>query len=271
MPELPDVETFKRYLDATSLHQVIRSVRVLRDGILQGVSRQRLQRTLDGRQLCAGHRHGKYLSVRLDADAWLVLHFGMTGFLTYWEDEAPPPPHARMILHFDNGHRLACDCQRMLGKVRLAGDFARFVEEHGLGPDALRVGKAVFDEGLRRRRGAIKSMLMDQSFVAGLGNVYSDEILFQARIHPRTRPVDLPATARGHVFRGMRRILRKAIEVHADPHRMPRGWLLPQRRPGAACPRCGGNLEHVVVSGRTAYFCPACQRLRRHGRKGSGS
>jgi formamidopyrimidine-DNA glycosylase len=271
MPELPDVETFKRYLDATSLHQVIRSARVLREGILQDVTRQRLQRALHGRRLCGGHRHGKYLSVRLDDDARLVLHFGMTGFLRYWEDEAPPPRHARMVLRFDNGHRLAYDCRRMLGKVRLVEDFARFVAERGLGADALRVDRAAFDEGLRGRRGAIKSTLMNQSFVAGLGNVYSDEILFQARIHPRTRPVDLTAAARGEVFRDMRRVLRKAIEVQADPQRMPRSWLLPQRRPGAACPRCSGTLEHTVVGGRTAYFCPACQRLRKHGRKGSRS
>jgi formamidopyrimidine-DNA glycosylase len=271
MPELPDVETFKRYLDATALHQVIRAAHVLRDEILQGITRRRLQRALHGRQLCAGHRHGKYLSVRLDDDARLVLHFGMTGFLKYWKDEGPPPAHARMVLRFDSGDRLAYDCRRMLGKVRLVEDFGRFVAEHGLGPDALRVDRAAFDAGLRARRGAIKSTLMNQSFIAGLGNVYSDEILFQARIHPRTRPVDLPPAARGDVFRGMRRVLRKAIEVQADPARMPRSWLLPRRRPGAACPRCNGRLEHAVVGGRTAYFCPACQRSHQYRRKGERS
>lgn len=266
MPELPDIETFKRYLDATSLHQKIRGVTVTKERVLKGVSSRRLSSALKNRSFRGSARHGKYLAVALDDGRQLVLHFGMTGCLHYVNQAEPDSRHARMIVIFDNGHRLDYDNKRMLGRVRLVKDFEHLVEELELGPDALEISVAGFDDRLRGHTGAIKSTLMNQSIVAGLGNTYTDEILFQARIHPAT-PVDaLSERERKTVYRMMLKVLRKAIAVKTDPDRLPRSYLIPHRRAGARCPRGNGTVQQTRVAGRAAYFCPACQPRRRRSR-----
>jgi len=116
---LPDVEVFKRYVDATLLHQKIRSVEVRNEKILGGVSAHRLQGTMKGRTFESTRRHGKYLFVRLDDDSWLLLHFGMTGSLEYFKDMDRDPPHDRLLISFENHYHLALDDARMFGKVDL--------------------------------------------------------------------------------------------------------------------------------------------------------
>src|SRR6266550_8190702 len=137
MPELPDVEAFKRYLEATSLHQCIAHVDVLSADLLKGVSGRELARQLRGRRFESTRRHGKHLFVRADDDIWLRLHFGMTGFLSYFKDEKKSSPHARVIFAFANGYRLAFDDQRMFGEIGLIKDVDEFLKKRGLGPDAL--------------------------------------------------------------------------------------------------------------------------------------
>lgn len=137
MPELPDVEVFKQYLDATSLHQEIEDVDVRNRKILEDTSVQELGKGLNGRRLESTYRHGKYLFAQLDDDNWLMLHFGMTGKLKYFKVMEKEPEHDRLLLEFSNGYHLAYDCQRMLGHVALIEDAAAFIEEKELGPDAL--------------------------------------------------------------------------------------------------------------------------------------
>src|SRR5438094_4670493 len=123
MPELPDVETFKRYFDATSLHQRIDNVDVRDAYILKGVSAYELARRLKGRRFESTYRHGKHLFVRADHDLWLRLHFGMTGSLRYFKhEEQAPPPHSRVLFVFANNHRLAFDDQRKFGQIGLIQD-----------------------------------------------------------------------------------------------------------------------------------------------------
>lgn len=264
MPELPDVQMFKHYLDTTSLHQAISGVRVTRDRILEDVSPRRLGSALKHHAFCESRRHGKYLAVALDDGRQLVLHFGMTGYLRYVERDEPDSAHARLIVTFDNGHRLDYDNQRMLGRVRLVDDFDRLIEQLDLGPDAMDVTRACFEERLRGHRGAIKSTLMDQSILAGLGNIYTDEVLFQARIHPLT-PTDVLSERERHaLYRMMRKVLRKAIDVDTEAARLPRSYLVPHRHSGARCPRRNGTIRQIRVGGRSTYFCPTCQV--KHGR-----
>jgi formamidopyrimidine-DNA glycosylase len=101
---------------------------------------------------------------------------------------------------------------------------------------------------------------MDQHALAGIGNVYADEILFQARIHPGRRPHALDCRELNRLFNGLRKVLRKAIAAGADPARMPKSFLLPRRERGARCPRCGARIKTMVIGGRTTYYCPRCQR-----------
>jgi formamidopyrimidine-DNA glycosylase len=123
MPELPDIQVFKHYLDATSLRQTISGVKVTRDRILAGVSPRRLATALKHQAFCGSRRHGKYLAVALDDGQQMVLHFGMTGCLYYVQRDEPDSAYARMIVTFDNGHRLDYDNKRMLGRVRSAARY----------------------------------------------------------------------------------------------------------------------------------------------------
>lgn len=259
MPELPDVEIFKRYLDSTALHQPVERAEVKSRTILDGVEARQVQSALENRQLTETRRHGKYLLVRLDEGEWLTLHFGMTGGLQYFKNPERDPLHDRLLISFDNGYHLAFDCQRMLGSVGLVDSPEELIERKDLGPDALELDRPAFHERLQGRRGMVKPALMNQRIIAGIGNVYSDEILFQARYHPKTAVKDLNTTALDALFDAMREVLQTAIDCRADPDRFPDSYLLPHRGEGGPCPVCGGEIEKVKVSGRGTYYCPACQ------------
>src|SRR5436190_18924181 len=133
MPELPDVETFRRYLNATSLHQRIIGVDVRSAYVLKGVPGRELARRLKGRCFESSRRHGKHLFVRANGDLWLRLHFGMTGSLHYFKDKEKTPRHARVLFIFQKNHRLAFDDQRKFGEVGLRKDVHEFLEKRALG------------------------------------------------------------------------------------------------------------------------------------------
>lgn len=261
MPELPDVQVFKEYLDATSLHQPIEKVEVRRDDVLGNVSARSLQRRLKGRTLASTDRHGKYLFAEVDDDEWLVLHFGMTGRLAY-SKTGPPPEHTRVLIRFDNGAHLAYVCVRMLGRVDWTDDPENFIHTRELGIDALSddLDFPRFRELLESKRGSIKSALTDQQMIAGLGNVYTDEILFQAHIYPKTNVADFDEKRLKEIHRQLKRVLAAAIRARVDPNRMPKSFLLPHRgEEDAKCPRCGTPLKAMKIAGRTTYFCRKCQ------------
>jgi formamidopyrimidine-DNA glycosylase len=261
MPELPDVETFKRYVDSTSLHHRIKKVEVDAPRMLR-VAPRSLRKALEGSEFSKTERLGKHLLIRVKGGPWLVLHFGMSGMLEYAKDAGEGPAHTHLLVHFANGYRLAGIWQRRLGRIDLADDPVAYAEAHDLGPDALdpEIDFKKFKRRLQERRGAIKSALMDQAFLAGIGNIYSDEILFQSGIRPDVRVSDLSDARIRALHRAMRHVLRIAIARQADPDRLPESWLLPHRHKGGKCPHCGGALQQKRSSGRTAYFCPHCQQ-----------
>src|SRR5216117_3349777 len=150
MPELPDVETFKTYLDATSLHQRISGVDVRSAYVLKGVSARELERRLKGRCFESSRRHGKHLFVRTDGDLWLRLHFGMTGSLRYFKHEQRTPRHTRVLFVFANGHCLVFEDQRKFGEVGLLKDVDEFLKKRALGRDALDVSLSQFREIFRK-------------------------------------------------------------------------------------------------------------------------
>jgi formamidopyrimidine-DNA glycosylase len=262
MPELPDVETFKRYFDATSLHQRIENVEVRDAYILKGISTRELARELKERRFKSTRRHGKHLFVRADGDLWLRLHFGMTGSLRYFKHEEQAPRHTRVLFVFANAHSLAFEDQRKFGEIGLIEDVNNFLKKRALGPDALDVSLGQFREMFAKHRGAVKTILLNQKLVAGIGNIYADEILFRTRIHPATQVSALKEKTVMKLFRAGRDILKKAIEAKADMDRMPKSWLLPHRGKGGKCPRCGRELKSATIGGRTAWFCAHCQKRR---------
>jgi formamidopyrimidine-DNA glycosylase len=265
MPELPDVELFKRYLDANALHRAIAEVTVLDTRILHAISAGDFHSTLTGACLVDTRRHGKHLLARLGDGEWLAFHFGMTGGLQCFDAAKRAPRYSRVVFTFADGGRLAYTSMRMLGKVGVVEDADVFLIEEELGPDALddALSPAGFSERLGKGRRGVKAALMDQTVIAGIGNVYSDEILFQARLHPSTPVSKLDDRARRALFDASRRVLETAIRLGAGSEqfleRLLDDYLLPHRVKDGVCPRCGGAIHMLKASGRTAYFCPACQ------------
>ena len=259
MPELPDVETFKRYLDATSLHQRISGVDVQDRYILKGVSMDELARRLKGCRFESSRRHGKHLFVRADRDLWLRLHFGMTGSLEYLRDQRQAPKDTRVLFGFANHSRLAFRDQRKFGEIGLLKDVDEFLRKRALGPDALDINLSQFKGMFKKHRAAVKTILLNQKLIAGIGNIYADEILFRARIHPATQASALKKKTVTELLRATRHILKEAIDAQADADLMPRSWLLPHRGKGGKCPRCGRLLKSSKIGGRTAWFCAYCQ------------
>lgn len=260
MPELPDVEVFKEVVDATSLHQAIAHTHVRDESLLSGTSRQKLARAMSGRRLESTRRHGKHLGVQVDESGWLLLHFGMTGAVESYRDPGAEPEYSALVIDFEGGAHLAFTSRRRFGKIAWTEDFDAFIESEQLGPDAFGMDLADFRALIRASRGGIKSLLMSQDRIAGLGNVYSDEALFRARIAPERPCEDLSDDEIGTLHRAMRRVLETAIERRADPEKMPDSWLLPRREKGERCPRCGGEIEKSSVAGRSSWFCQSCQR-----------
>ena len=264
MPELPDVEVFRRYLEATGLHQPIAGVAVDAERVVAGATPDELGAYLRGHRFERTYRRGKHLFAGLEAAGWLELHFGMTGYLAYYRDAADAPDHSHVRFRFDNGWELAFVDRRKLGHVAPVPDLDAYLGELDLGIDALdpELNARAFRELASDRRGQVKCWLMDQATLAGLGNVYSDEVLFHAGIHPRRRLEDLEGADLDRLHGRMAGVLEAAVQAKVRPEAMPAGFLLPLREvEGARCPRCGTSLERVKACGRTALVCPACQPL----------
>jgi formamidopyrimidine-DNA glycosylase len=260
MPELPEVETYTRYFARHALEQPIRRVEVRDARILGEVRAETFARNLKGKRFTSVRRHGKHLFAEAEG-VWLHLHFGMTGDLFYYRDEAGPR-FARVVFDFANGAHLAYDDMRLFGVVDLVDDPDAFIAEKRLGRDPLepRFRADDFVRLLQARRGAIKSQLMSQELVAGLGNLYVDELLYQTSIHPK-RAVDRIAEERlRELFTAMRRMLRDVIARHERGADHPPDYLYHHREAGERCPMCGGTIRRSVVFGRTTYFCAKHQK-----------
>jgi formamidopyrimidine-DNA glycosylase len=264
MPELPDVENFVRYFRKHALRQVIEGVSVVDRRVLRKLPAERLRRRVIGRRFVAVRRHGKHLLARLDDGGWITLHFGMTGSLAHFKDDEPP--YDRLRFDFANGSHLALIDPRRFGRAGIADDAESFIAAEHLGPDALDRALTLqrFRALLAGRKGTVKTTLMDQALIAGIGNIFSDEIVFRARLHPQTPVARLDPACVGKLYRTMRSALRQAIARGAGDNafidRLPKSWFLPHREKGERCPRCGGRVGMLRFPGRSAYFCPRCQK-----------
>jgi formamidopyrimidine-DNA glycosylase len=259
MPELPDVEGFRRVFESCAKGRIVRRV-VVRDlGVLRGISAQALARALEGRRFTGARRHGKWLFACTEEDATLVFHFGMTGSLVCAEPDDEVEAHDRVLLKLTDDRQLRYRDQRKLQGLRLAeGDagVARLVE--GLGPDALAVGREDFEAALVSRRGYLKTALTDQAVLAGLGNLLADEILWRARMRPDRRARDLTPADRRRLYTQMRRTLDASVDAGCVPSR--ESWLTGHRdEPAPTCPRCGTRLSRSRLAGRGTVWCPKCQ------------
>ncbi len=261
MPELPDAVVYRRRLDQGALDRTIANTEVVDPRILDdGLDPPRLDAVLREHTLTETHRHGKHVFARYGPDTgWLALHFGMTGSVQVVGD-GEPPAYAYVRFHFAEGGHLAFVCPRKFARVRLVDTPEAFVETKDLGPDARRTDGETFCRQFDRRRGTIKGRLLDQSVVAGLGNIYADEALYQEGIHPRTTVPELSENDLRGLYDAIQTVLDAAIDADANPTALdPDRFMLPHRYDDERCPKTSVSLQTEQVSGRTAYFSPARQ------------
>ena len=256
MPELPEVETYQRYFRQAALHQKIDDVYVETAKLIKTGS-EKFRKAVVGEKFEDSYRQGKYFFGRLTSGKSVVFHFGMTGSLQYKKDE--PPPYSRVRFHFDNGYFLAFVIKRKFGWIDLADDIGDYIKKKGLGPDALQITKEDFIDLFSKKTSRIKTALMDQSIISGIGNLYADETLFQSGVLPDRSCNSIDAAKWSDIYHTMQRVLKVVTRHKADFEEVPDHYLLNHREKGAACPKCGGQVEHLTINGRTTYYCPSCQ------------
>ncbi|MDO8736211.1 MAG: bifunctional DNA-formamidopyrimidine glycosylase/DNA-(apurinic or apyrimidinic site) lyase [Thermoleophilia bacterium] len=274
MPELPEVETIRRQLEPLLTGSKISSIEVLDPLAVAPASPEAFKRRLRGRAITAVRRRGKYLQLELDTQDTLVIHLRMTGTLTYLQLPMPKEERQRLrlLLHLDNGAGLAFHDTRRFGKAFIlkAGDSQRYWARLGPEPLDSSFKAAYLGKILDGRTRPIKSLLLDQAMVAGIGNIYADEALYRAHIMP-TRPAgDLDDEEIRRLTRSIKATLKKAIDLQGssiDTYRDSQGrkgsfqeTFQVHRRQGEPCPACGTRVEKIRVGGRGTYFCPICQK-----------
>lgn len=229
-------------------------------GILRNTTGKTLARRLAGHRFGTPRRHGKWLVLPTDGPT-LLIHSGMTGRPYYAADDVSHDPHERLVLSLDKGELRYADLRKLRG-VWLADDEDDIAHVTGRqGPDALGLGLREFREALTSRSARprrLKTTLMDQSVIAGLGNLLADEICWRARIRPTLGVAELDDDAVSDLHRAMTQVLRTAVR-HGRVPGLSR-WLTGARdEPDPHCPRCGTGLESARVGGRTTLWCPRCQ------------
>jgi formamidopyrimidine-DNA glycosylase len=260
MPELPDVEVYRQRLVDATRRRRLEGAQVHDQYVLAGTSARALGERLRDARVATTRRHGKTLYAVLGTPPHLRLHFGMTGDLVPAGSDDPTPEHTRVVLDLSDGRRLQFVDQRRLGEVGLVDDVDADIAEHGLGLDVLDLDERALRDLLGGSRGGLKALLTDQKQVAGLGNIYTDEVLFHARLDPRRPAADVSPAGVRRLHRQVRRVVDRAVEAGAEPGAMPRRWLLHHREDHAECPRGNGTIRSFSVSGRRGYWCPACQQ-----------
>ena len=272
MPELPETETIARDLDRCLAGRRLDDVRLTRRDIVHGDPRP-LSRTLPGRRVERVHRRGKRIILELQPAAQLIFHLGMSGRLTVCPRRQSLEPHTHLRIAIARTARELrfIDPRRFGGVWCLCGGkrhCGRPLAELGLEP--LEMTPTHFGRILSRKR-QLKALLLDQHTIAGLGNIYCDEVLHTARLHPVTRADTLDSEQAGCLFRAIRSTLRKAIQHNGSTlkdYRRPNGqaggfqkFHRVYDREGQPCHTCSGTIERCITAGRSTFYCPACQPM----------
>lgn len=277
MPELPEAETIVRGLRPAIVGRTIVSTEVVRPDVLREPKR-RFAEKVRGRRILGVARRGKNVLIELDANRFVAVNLGMTGRLLPFPARPPRrrrPGHAAVRLRFDSGGQLVFDDTRRFGTVECLS-----VDEWGdrssrMGPEPLEPSYSprALITALRASRSPVRSWLLDQRKIAGIGNIYANEALYLAGIHPQTEARRIRGGEATALFGAVRRVLTEAIRAGGTTirdYRTAQGEegryarrLLVYGREGEPCSQCGAEIRRVVFGGRSAFYCTSCQRRRR--------
>ena len=274
MPELPEVETVRRALAPALEGRRFDAVRILDTRLTRPLDPDEVARELDGEAVAVVDRRGKYLIVRFESGRALLIHLRMTGSLLHAPSgELPDDPHRRAVVSLDDGSDVAYRDVRRFGTWLLLepDEVDAYVDSKvGAEPLAEAYKAKHLAEKLAHRKGPIKAVILDQRTVAGVGNIYADEALWRARIHPLTPANELEPDD----VKALHRAVRKALELGIarqgstlSDYRTPSGESGSMQhefkvygRDGDPCERCGTPIDKIRVGGRGTWYCPSCQR-----------
>lgn len=274
MPELPEVETVARGLVKRALGRTIAAGEVRHPGAIAG-DPLAFASCLSDRKITRVERKGKAIALEMAGQnglppQYLVIRLGMTGQVTVSPTESPVESHTHVRLKLDEGkEEVRFRDPRRFGRLRWCSFEEKDAIFRKLGPDAQQMTEVEFLAAARGRKGAIKSWLMNQALLAGLGNIYADEALYVARIHPLAQPGGISVKKLRALFKAVRRVLDHAVKLQGTTFRdyidiegRPGNFasrLRVYQRDGESCRRCKTKIRRIVIAGRSSHFCPKCQ------------
>ena len=268
MPELPEVETIKKGLQKCILGKSIKKIEVDKPRIIKKPGLGEFKNQLRKKTFQKIIRRGKYLIFQLSGRKFLVVHLRLTGQLIYGQKDSK----SRLNFLLSDGNYLNLNNRRMLAEVRLVNDYKNVsgIAKLGYEPLSREFNLDAFDRGIKKTRRKIKAVLMDQTFIAGIGNIYSQEALFQAKIDPCREACSLSKQEAKKLYLALTKILKDAVKYRGssvDTYTDSRGKkgryhprLKVYGREGEKCFSCGRRLKKTTLEGRTTCFCPECQK-----------
>ena len=275
MPELPEVETVARGLQREIAGRRVVSVTLGKTDFMDNPDE--IERQLPGAEIHAVERYGKFMLLRLRRaeaapEAALLVHLGMTGAMMPRPVSEPHAKHTHLVALLNDGRELRYVDPRRFGRMALLTGDALEEELRRFGADPLEVPVEEFARRINERRARIKALLLDQQVLRGVGNIYADESLWKAKIHPAQLGARLQPEQLEKLYRALQQILKKAIALRGssisdflDAEGEPGAYQLHHKaygREGKPCYRCKTLIKRIVVAGRSSYFCPNCQKRR---------
>lgn len=274
MPELPEVETIRRSLQDKIKGKTLTGVEVFLDKMVKSFDVESLDAKLNGRKITRLDRRGKYLIIHLSGGLAMVIHLRMTGQLLYCSPEQETPKHTHVVFHFNDERELRFVDQRQFGKVQLVPvkelNTVSGLKTLGVEPLSDDFTREYIKRELKNKRTKIKSLLLDQTFIAGIGNIYADEALYRSMIHPERVASALNTRETARLFLAIKEVLIEGIDNRGTSIKdyidgdgvqgTNQGNLRVYGRNGEPCDKCGKIIEKISVGGRSSHFCPKCQK-----------
>ena len=270
MPELPEVETVKNQLAPHIVGRTITNVSLLWEKMVKGQDPAEFLKLVKGQKILEVTRHGKYLIVHLSSGNKLIIHLKMTGSLLLGKNGDEVPQYTRAIIHLDDGQNVYFRDPRKFGLMKIVTDTKEIDAKLGPEPLAKDFTLKYFSEGLAKRTAPVKAFILEQKFIAGIGNMYADEALFAAGIDPRRPANSLKKAEVKRLYDAIREVITAGIKYGGASVVT---YFHPDGTVGTAhqhfnvahnqkkiCAVCGGPVERIVVRGRGTYYCPRCQK-----------
>jgi formamidopyrimidine-DNA glycosylase len=267
MPELPEVETIVRQLKQAIIGYKINNIDFRDKRVVKGVTPAELKNKIVNQSVNNILRRGKVLIFQLSNKRFLLMHLRISGWLFLGRQE---PKHARIVFHFKNNQKLYFCDSRVLGEIRVTTDWQKVPIIRKMGPEPLGLKEQDFLELFGARSKKIAPLIMDQTFLAGVGNIYAQEALFYAKVAPQRPANTLSLAEKKTIFRCLQQVLSKAVTkggssvsnyAQTDGSQGSYADLLNvYRRKSQPCPRCQHRIRRIVVGGRGTYYCSNCQK-----------